>query len=229
MSEQQRFLIARIEKGRTVSGRDVIHLYSDNGRLRYPVLVLFDPSMLADVGIDPNTLSKPIHKRFWAHYQESEKKTSNGNHYRDILYLEPLTPTTPSSGPNNLDLTNEILDDILNELHAIKALLALLVPKIDDTPYHDEPVTSSPDPVTPIDDLADLFDDTEIATDHYKSQDTSTLEPDAARAKFYELASQITSSDPTKFEIVNEMTRTANGSGWVEALQQIQKWIESNQ
>ena len=85
--------------------RPVINLYSVDTRLSYPVLQLFDISMIQDIGIDPLTLvdGEPYHVRFWAYYKVSEKKKSTGTPYKDVQMLEPAGPKLAVAGvPDDL-------------------------------------------------------------------------------------------------------------------------------
>jgi hypothetical protein len=120
MSDIQRELIGSVVRGKTKKGDVVADLFSTDTRLEFPVLVLFDLSMLAQVGIDPNALgTEPVYRRFWAYFTESEKKTSKGNPYKDVQYLEPLdTPATTTSVDSSA---------LLAELRAIRGLLQVVV------------------------------------------------------------------------------------------------------
>jgi hypothetical protein len=112
----ERYLIGLTKAGTTKAGRPIAELYSTDTRLEFPVLVLFDLSMLTTVGIDPNGLhADGIHLRYWAHYEESDKRTSRGNPYRDVLYLEAIdSPATTTSTDTSA---------MLEELRKIRGLL----------------------------------------------------------------------------------------------------------
>ncbi|HUW09506.1 MAG TPA: hypothetical protein VM537_07225 [Anaerolineae bacterium] len=99
MSDVERMLIGSVQLGKTKGGKPVANLYSTDRRLEFPVLVLFDLSMLEMIGIDPNELgTEPVYKRFWGYYTESDKTTSNGRAYRDCQYLELVdSPATTTS------------------------------------------------------------------------------------------------------------------------------------
>lgn len=120
MSDMERVMIGSVALGKTKGGKPVADLFSTDKRLEFPVLRLFDLSMLETVGINPNELgSDPVHKRFWAYYTESEKTTAKGNPYRDCQYLEPIDkPATTTSTDNSA---------LLAELRAIRTLLEIAV------------------------------------------------------------------------------------------------------
>jgi hypothetical protein len=112
-------------------------------RHRYADLRLFDLSELSTIGIDYEAL--PIGEerpaRFYALWVESEKVSSTGRPYKDIVGLERIDgPATTSSVDNSA---------VLGELRAIKALLrALLVSQGADLPAvqaEEEPPDQDPD------------------------------------------------------------------------------------
>lgn len=120
----ERFLIACTKLGTTKAGRAIAELYSTDTRLAFPVLILFDLSMLASVGLDPDALPEDgVHKRFWAYYEESEKRTSKGNPYRDVVSLEPESQPTPAD--------NTDTGAIVNELRQIRMLLERITAQLD--------------------------------------------------------------------------------------------------
>jgi hypothetical protein len=125
----ERYLITRIKKGQTETGKTVIELYSK--KLQYPVLRLFELDDLHAVGIDHNGLDgTETHCRFWAYYETSNKTNSRGNPYQDVLYLEPIGPVaaTAQADDGDLDpnLVAEALEALTGEVRAIKALLLRL-------------------------------------------------------------------------------------------------------
>ena len=72
-------LIGSFKLTTTRGGRkEVVNLYSVDTRLSYPVLQLFDLSMLQDIGVDPNALApeETYHQRFWAYFRVSDKTKS---------------------------------------------------------------------------------------------------------------------------------------------------------
>ena len=116
----ERELISRIQLTTTQAGKPVVHLFSTDTRLQFPVLTLFDLSALESVGIDPNALAPDdeLHHRFYAYWTPSDKTNSAGNPYRDVHYLEPLTqPATATSVDPSAALT---------ELREIRRLLVAL-------------------------------------------------------------------------------------------------------
>lgn len=116
MAEMNRYLIGSVKRSQTKAGKPTAELYAADGRLQFPVLILFDLSMLETIGIDPNELgTEPIFKRCWAFYVESDKETSRGSKYKDVQFLERLdSPATTTSTDNSA---------VLAELRAIRELL----------------------------------------------------------------------------------------------------------
>ena len=62
-------IFAKIKLGQTQSGKPVVEMYTNNARLKYPELRLFELSELQAVGIAPNKLVKGDAQscRFWAY------------------------------------------------------------------------------------------------------------------------------------------------------------------
>ena len=110
-----RMMIVKVK--RTDQGR--AELYGQGHK--FPALRLFDLGLLTVVGIDPETL--PIGEEravsFWAVYESSDKLTSAGNPYKDVVSLERIDgtaatpPVTTDSEPG----------EILAEVRAIRGLL----------------------------------------------------------------------------------------------------------
>jgi hypothetical protein len=118
----ERYLITRIKKGQTTTGKTVIELYSK--KLQHPVLRLFELDDLNAVGLDHNELDgKEQHVKFWAYYETSDKANGEGNPYLDVLYLEPLTPVVPAPGDAPPSAILEALEALTGEVRALKALL----------------------------------------------------------------------------------------------------------
>ncbi|MBN1936762.1 MAG: hypothetical protein JW934_19025 [Anaerolineae bacterium] len=128
MSEN-RYLITRIKKRNTLSGKPVVDLYAGgkDSKLRFPVLTLFDLSELAVVEIDPNDLNgQEVNCRFWAYYTESGKLNKDGNPYRDIDHLEVIAaPVTPAESAN-VEAVMEALDRVYDELAGVREALGTL-------------------------------------------------------------------------------------------------------
>lgn len=124
MTEKLR--ITRVRRGRTKSGKVVAELRTANTRLEYPELRLFDLAALQAVGIDPNQLTdEDTYCQFWANYELSEKTTSKGTPYRDIVSLEAIdAPATTTSTDNSA---------LLGELRAMKALLLELAASSEES------------------------------------------------------------------------------------------------
>lgn len=133
----ERELIARTEISTTQKGKPVADLFSTDARLQFPVLRLFDLSMLETVGIDPNLAEgdSAVH-RFWAYYTESDKLNAQGNPYRDVEYLEQVdTPATATSVDGSA---------ALGELRAIRALLVTVAQTLGVNPDTGELPARSP-------------------------------------------------------------------------------------
>jgi len=95
MAEEKRMLIVKIQRSHTeTGGKPVCELWSDNPRLKFPELRLFDLSKLLTIGVDPNALDegKSHFCRFWVIYVESDRQTQHGTAYRDVVRLEPALP-----------------------------------------------------------------------------------------------------------------------------------------
>ncbi len=149
----ERYLITRVKKSQTTTGKTVVDLYSR--RLEFPVLRLFELAELADVGIDHTQLDgQEMHVKFWAYYQESEKTNGRGNPYKDVLYLEPTDGQDTGDDPDLLDALQTLID----ETRAIKALLQQIVgqtaapdpaPAPADPNAHLAHLLHKPDPTAP--------------------------------------------------------------------------------
>lgn len=117
MSEEQRMIIAKVVRATTKAGKPVVDLYTNNARLEYPELRLFELSELFLVGIDPNSLvsDQEVYCRFWAYYVESDKRNKNGNPYKDVVRLEPIE-TRPAAADDD--------ESVLAELQKVNESLA---------------------------------------------------------------------------------------------------------
>ena len=96
----ERMMIGSLQLNSTTTGKQVIDLFSNDTRLQYPVLRLFDLSELTNIGLDPNQLQpgQTLHRRFWAYYVQSDKKNQRGSHYKDVQYLEPYSSSAAEAG-----------------------------------------------------------------------------------------------------------------------------------
>lgn len=109
----ERMLIARLKRTSPTQGE----LYQ--AKHKYADLKCFDLGMLADAGVDVETLQigVEIPVRFWAVWEYSERLNKAGNPYKDLLIVEPMhAPAT---------VTSTAIGDpeVLGELRAIRALL----------------------------------------------------------------------------------------------------------
>lgn len=208
----ERYLIGRTQRGQTKSGKDVAELYSTDTRLEYPVLVLFDLSMLTTVGIDPNELTaEPVHLRYWAHYEESEKKTSKGNPYLDVVFLEPID--APAS------TTSTDTSAIVAELRGIRADLVALHDLVARawSPAQPEPAADSYIGTVDADPAADEYP--HIAKVLHKRETNGEAPPENGdRLRFYDLAAQAQADGwPTQEQIDKMVGDVAATEGWLLA------------
>ena len=105
----ERIMIGSVALSKTQSGKPVADLYSTDGRLRYPVLRLFDLSALLTVGLDPAALTpEPTITRFWAYYTVSEKTNAQGHPYKDVEYLEAIDAPSSSTSTDTSNLLQEL-------------------------------------------------------------------------------------------------------------------------
>lgn len=204
MSERE--LITKTQMGKTKKGEPQAELFGNNPKFSYPVLYLRDLSLLAEVNINPNTLTAdPVHLRYWAHYDLSERTNGKGNPYKDILYLEAIDrPATSTSTDTSA---------LLQELRAIRQLLEQLL-----APSHQPPAAPAPssDPVgaTPRG---------RPATDVPPAK----LNENDARLQFYELAGPAIANEKIAVLAINDLVKATNGSGWNEALTQLQGVLDA--
>ncbi|MGD9101381.1 MAG: hypothetical protein PVF45_12950 [Anaerolineae bacterium] len=147
-----KYLITRVKKGQTTTGKTVIELYSK--RLKHPVLRLFELAELKTVGIDHHELDeRERHVKFWAYYQESGKTNSEGNPYLDVLYLEPIggAPAPAAGSPaGDAPALLQALQALTGEVRAIKALLAQLAQPAAGVQAQAQPAPA-PQPAPPAD------------------------------------------------------------------------------
>jgi len=217
MTEQIR--INRIELGQTLGGKPVVHLFAPGAQYaRFPVLYLFDPGLLVQVGIDPNSLEpgEDVHVNLWAHYEISEKTNAKGNPYKDVISLEQINaPATTTSTDTSA---------ILAELRAIKALL------LDLATSSPPPAAAAPDPNVDPQQARRVHALNQAGRSTDAKSCGSTADPQAtepepepelseaeARTEFYTLAGPAITAgtDPAA---VNDLARSANGEGWNGAL-----------
>lgn len=218
----ERFLIAKTKLGKTLAGKPVGHLYSTDTRLRYPVLILFDLSMLKSVSIDPNTLDEQgVVGRYWAYYEESTtKKTSKGRPYLDVLYLEPIDKPATSTSTDTSAL--------LVELREIKNLLQYLVHRLDgDDP---PPQAASPQPPDPPpapdqqDDDDDHFADVSLSDVPPPEAADPKLSANEAREKFYALT--VAADGVVEQRQINALLTYANSYSFADALAKLENIVE---
>lgn len=200
MSERE--LIIKTRMGKTKKGEPQAELFGNNLAFSYPVLYLRNLSLLTEVSIDPDALTAdPIHMRYWAHYELSERVNTKGNPYRDILYLEPInTPATSTSTDTSA---------LLQELRAIRQLLERLL-----ATGGQPPATPAPVPLPAL-------------TNNEHDIIVNALSANDARAEFYTLTGPAITAGKLDPLSINTLIRTANGQGWNEALVQLQELLNA--
>jgi len=224
----ERIRINKLKLDSTLAGKPVVHLHAPGAQYaRFPVLYLFDPGLLVQVGIDPNGLEpgEDIHCNLWAHFELSEKMNARGNPYKDIISLERIdAPATTTSTDNSA---------ILGELRAIKALLLELATG---------PVLTGPGQCNapPTDDVnrarAERIHTLNRAGRTGTAADPQTTEPvepapelseAEARTEFYTLAGPAIAEDRADPGKVNDLARSANGEGWNTALASLRELLDN--
>lgn len=202
MSEENRYLINRIHKRMTTTGKTVVDLYGDP-RLKYPVLTLFNLNELNVVGIDANTLPDGAdhYARFFAYWEESKKPNSEGNPYKDVLYLEPTRAPVADSGDDKILAALRI---IYKEIEQIR----IAVQSIQAGKVATPPQANTPKPATPAE------------------PPLPELPENEARDLFYALAGPAIADKRITAMDVNELTQIANGDGWNTAVAQLQKKLK---
>ena len=125
----ERMMIGSLQLNSTTTGKQVAELFSNDTRLQYPVLRLFDLSELLNIGLDPNEIQpgQTVHRRFWAYYEQSDTKNQRGVHYKDVQYLEPIdTPasaTSPATSTRGGPDTSALLDELRRIRIHLEAIL----------------------------------------------------------------------------------------------------------
>jgi len=240
-----RTMISRTEFATTKAGRIVAQLFSSDTRLQFPVLVLFDLAMLADVDINPQSEKGiVVHKRFWASYTVSEKQTSRGNPYRDVTSLEPLASTAHSPETANEDLLNLILCE-LRDIHDALDHLASDRGQSVHVDLPDDPQSPPPAASAPVDDDADPFAGVDLPDEPLNlpegagcapmEPEPQPAEPPTAQGQrlsmslFYQLAGPAIAAGRISHKQVNDLATGANGSGWIAALTALQAALETPQ
>jgi len=112
MNEEKRYLITKVLANTTKAGKPIVQLFAggEHSRLAYPVLSLFDPAMLLQVGVNPEKL--PEHCAFYAYYTESEKTNAKGNPYKDIIRLESAVATGTTNATSYDPAIHKTLEQI---------------------------------------------------------------------------------------------------------------------
>jgi hypothetical protein len=238
-ADAPRYLITRIARHTTTTGKEVINLFTNQvGQRRFPCLVLFEAAMLRDVGIDPNTMPRELHTRFFAYYRQGERINQYGQPYRDVEYLQPVPGDTPTPDQHDgtdeaLAAIDESLQQIADQLRTITALLNV----ITQATSHQDPAVDhpGPDPQPDAQAIDELFDGIDLApsdgdTDpdpappqQRQPPPTLNLDQRAAREQFYSLATEAIRTHTLTVDQINALAKAANqDGGWPASLRQLQ-------
>jgi len=215
-SEPKRLLVGKIKRGHAESGKPVIEMWSQDARLKYPELRLFDFSALIDVRIDPNSLAEGEERiaRFWAIYEEGSKLNQHKNPYKDVLYLEPIDGQEMTAPAPSLDT-----DAIIEELRAIRALLemALFNGQIQ-TPSE---ATSPPPPAAEEEPAEEKPGNLGHRQEQPESSDLPPISDEEARREFYKAAGPAIAAGTVDPAVVNELAQVGKHRSWRDALVQL--------
>jgi hypothetical protein len=224
LTEEKRLLITKIRRGHTERGnKPVVEMWTDNPRLRFPELRLFDLSKLLTVGIDPNTLEEGKIRfcRFWATYTESERQTQRGTAYRDVVHLEEALPDDSDDVTELLREQLAILARIEQLLQAtfapreVKPRAAAAVPRAPAT--QTEPAVAASEPETVA----------ELEAEDKPGAERSLLNEDMARRRFGQDAGPAIRNGLVDAASVNALTKQvhAGALSWRSALEQLQEQL----
>lgn len=250
MTERHR--ITRIKSTTTKSGKPVVEMYDRDTRLEFPVLRLFTFDDLRTVGIEPANLKPEMveHVNFWAYYELSEKKTSRGNAYKDVLHLEAIDQPATSTSTDTSAMLQE-LRSISGELRAIKALLlngeatptkaqadakSRRVQALAHVGSEGDPQTTEayevrdfppePEPETPAPPIQ------EASPEPQKCPACGLTECDnprrCAHTLFHQIAGPAIATGQIKPQTVNKIAKSANGEGWEGALARLREALEGS-
>lgn len=231
MTERHR--ITRIKSTTTKSGKPVVELYDRDTRLEFPVLRLFAFDELRTVGINPASLEPEatIHVNFWAYYELSEKMTSKGNPYKDVLHLEAIDQPATATSTDTSALLAEVRR-LIGEVQAIKALLLAV-----------QPPTTEADPaakIARVRALAGVGSNSDPQAT--EPQGNAGVSPAAcemcglpecespsrcALSLFNRLAGPAIAEGRIQASTVTELAKSANGEGWEGALAKLREALNA--
>jgi hypothetical protein len=223
-------LITKVELGETETGKPVVEMYGNNGRLKYPELRLFELSELSVVGVDPNSLDdgEVRYARFWAYYTESDKLNQHGNPYRDVVRLEPLESVP--IGPTAFD--GEMNSAILAEVQAIKQQIGELCRMFElaffagslERPLQAAEPEAIPEPPPEFEEPEATSPAPEPETDRATPP---PLDEGQAKRQFSRLAGPAIRDGKIDASAVNELTSaiSAGATNWRDALQQLREKV----
>jgi len=109
--------------------------------------ILFDLAELETVGIVDYArlpIGQQVPVRFWCYYTESEKTTSKGNPYKDVLYLEPVGDVKPTAPAGDLGPVVDLLTTISAQLDTLIQQNAQLLGQSPGRPTPQEPPQGPP-------------------------------------------------------------------------------------
>jgi len=238
MGDEMRMLVTKIILTRDGN----VELFERGHRFRDTLL--FDPSDLMDVGIDPNTLSEGEERsvRFWAYYTLSDKLNKEGNPYKDVSYLErvdapPVQNGTADEDPAVLELLRGILvqarlgNEQLAGMHQLleRAFFAGSIPSFPAAPPFDGDADEPPPELEsqqPAAGEQPQAKEPAGGNGNGKRPDLPPISEDEARRLFYQRLSAAMKEcrvDPAK---ANALSTQGKVKGWRDALAALDGMIE---
>jgi hypothetical protein len=227
VTEEQRLLITRIERGETDDGKPVVELFEDNPRLKWPSLRLFDLSKLFTVGVDPNELQQGEERfvRFYACYVESDRVNGQGNPYKDVTRLEGME--SDQDGQALQDRLDQIVELLVNIEHHL-ARMATPVYSADTS----DNVQMPDPPSAPRGQPAHRQGDPKPQPAEKVAPDPEpVLDEDMARKRFSELAGPAIRNGTIPFTVPGKLTKqiSAKALNWRDALAELEKEIAAGE
>ena len=171
--------------------------------------LLFDPSDLQEVGIDPNELEvgQEVAVRFWALYELSQRLSKAGHAYKDIVALEPTDkPATSTSVDQSA---------VLEELRAILSVLQQLVNggRLAQEPQEEGSAESARDPAP-------------AEAPNGSPRSYPSLDDGQAKREFYRLAGPAVKEEKIAPTEVNELAKAGMATGWLDALRRLDAVVQ---
>lgn len=200
---------------------------------KYRDIICFDLAELADAGIDYENLpvGQEVPCRFWAYYVESDKRTSQGSPYLDLVTVEPID--RPASA------TSVDTSALLDELRQIRVLLERLLssqglmpdvlktgPDLPRTQARAGLSSDEPSPEDPPEPPPEAMPEEPPPTNGHEEPDGPAFNDDQARRQFSKLASPAIREGKVAPEAVNELVKDASVRGWGDALRQLKAALQ---